>query len=113
MYITKVFKKLVRFSRKSCKFSKNVRIFVSDFLVNKPTTMVCNCTSPEVQSNHAENSHTGVSSDCVHKEKKQWFVLRATYGRAEKALGVLQTANVETYLPMHYVVKEINGKRKL
>lgn len=55
----------------------------------------------------------GVSSDCVHKEKKQWFVLRATYGRTEKALGVLQTANVETYLPMHYVVKEINGKRKL
>ena len=71
------------------------------------------CTSPEVQSHQTENSHTGVSSDCVHKEKKQWFVLRATYGRTEKALGVLQTANVETYLPMHYVVKEINGKRKL
>lgn len=68
---------------------------------------------PEVQSNYAENSHTGVSSGCVHKEKKLWFVLRATYGRAEKALGVLQTANVETYLPKHYVVKEINGKRKL
>lgn len=30
-----------------------------------------------------------------------------------KPLGGLQTANVETYLPMHYVVKEINGKRKL
>ena len=71
------------------------------------------CTSPEVQSHQTENSHTGVSSDCVHKEKKQWFVLRATYGRTEKALGILQTANVETYLPMHYVVKEINGKRKL
>ena len=70
------------------------------------------CTSPEVQSDPAANSHTGVSSDCVHKEKKQWFVLRATYGRTEKALGVLQTANIETYLPMHYVVKEINGKRK-
>ena len=71
------------------------------------------CTFPEVQSNYAENSHTGVSSGCVHKEKKLWFVLRATYGRAEKALGVLQTANVETYLPKHYVVKEIIGKRKL
>lgn len=71
------------------------------------------CTSPEVQSHQTENSNTGVSSDCVHKEKKQWFVLRATYGRTEKALGVLQTANVETYLPMHYVVKEINGKRRL
>lgn len=71
------------------------------------------CTSPEVQSHQTENSNTGVSSDCVHKEKKQWFVLRATYGRTEKALGVFQTANVETYLPMHYVVKEINGKRRL
>ena len=29
------------------------------------------CTSPEVQSNHAANSHTGVSSDCVHKEYLQ------------------------------------------
>lgn len=80
---------------------------------NSSSAGLTSCTSPEVQSNYAENSHTGVSSDCVHKEKKQWFVLRATYGRTEKALGVLQTANVETYLPMHYVVKEINGKRKL
>ena len=71
------------------------------------------CTSPEVQSSQTENSHTGVSSDCVQKENKQWFVLRATYGRTEKALGILQAANIETYLPMHYVVKEINGKRKL
>jgi len=80
---------------------------------NNPSSAgLISCTSPEVQSNYAENSHTGVSSDCVHKEKKQWFVLRATYGRTEKALGVLQTANVETYLPMHYVIKEIKGKRK-
>ena len=72
-------------------------------------------TSPEVQSLSAEYSQTGVSSDSAHSdsEKKQWFVLRATYGRTEKALEILQAANVETYLPMHYVVKEINGKRKL
>ena len=69
--------------------------------------------TPEVPSHQTENSHTGVSSNFVPEGKKQWFVLRATYGRTEKALGVLQTANVETYLPMHYVVKEINGKRKL
>lgn len=68
---------------------------------------------PKFKAIMQRTPHTGVSSDCVHKEKKQWFVLRATYGRTEKALGVLQTANVETYLPMHYVVKEINGKRKL
>lgn len=70
-------------------------------------------TSPEVPSHQTENSHTGVSSNFVPKGKKQWFVLRATYGRTEKALGILQAKNIETYLPMHYVIKEINGKRKL
>ena len=69
-------------------------------------------TSPEVQCLKAENSHTGASSDCVPNEKVQWFVLRATYGRTQKALDILNDANVETYLPMHYVVKEIDGKRK-
>ena len=71
------------------------------------------CTSPEVQRNMAENSHTGVSSNFVHKEKQQWFVLRATYGRSEKAIELLKEANIETYLPKHYVIKEIDGKRKL
>ena len=55
----------------------------------------------------------GVSSDCVSEGKKQWFVLRATYGRTEKAHDYLQAKNIETYLPMHYVIKEIDGKRKL
>ena len=70
-------------------------------------------TSPEVQGLKTENSHTGVSSDCVPNGKKQWFVLRATYGRTKKALEYFKAKNVETYLPMHYVIKEINGKRKL
>ena len=70
-------------------------------------------TSPEVQGLKTRNSHTGVSSDCVSNGKKQWFVLRATYCRSEKALEYIKAKNVETYLPMHYVIKEINGKRKL
>lgn len=71
------------------------------------------CTSPEVRSDAAENSQTGVSSDYAQEEKEQWFVLRATYGRANQALDALRAKNVETYLPMHYVIKEIDGKRKL
>ena len=71
------------------------------------------CTSPEVQSHQPENSHTGASSNCVPKGKNQRFVLRATYGCTEKAPGTLQSKIIETYLPMHYVIKEINGKRKL
>ena len=80
---------------------------------NPSCARLTSCISPEVPSDLAENSQTGVSSDCVYKEKKQWFVLRATYGRTEKAIGILQDANVETYLPMHYVIKELSGKRKL
>lgn len=71
------------------------------------------CTSPEVRSDAAENSQTGVSSDYAQEEKEQWFVLRATYGRTSQALDALRAKNVETYLPMHYVIKEIDGKRKL
>lgn len=53
-----------------------------------------------------------MSSNCAPGGKKQWYVLRATYGRTEKALGYLRAKNIETYLPMHNVIKEINGKRK-
>ena len=81
---------------------------------NNPSSAgLTSSTSPEVQGQETKNSQTGVSSNCVPKGKKQWFVLRATYGRAEKALGYLQAKNVETYLPMHYVVKIVNGNRKL
>lgn len=80
---------------------------------NPSSAGLTSCTSPEVQSHETKNSQTGVSSDCVSEGKKQWFVLRATYGRTEKAHGYLQAKNVETYLPMHYVIKEIDGKRKL
>ena len=81
---------------------------------NNPSSAgLTSSTSPEVQGQETKNSQTGVSSNCVPKGKKQWFVLRATYGRTEKALGYFQAKNVETYLPMHYVVKITNGNRKL
>lgn len=73
---------------------------------------LASCTSPKVQSQETKNSNTGVSSNCALEGKKQWYVLRATYGRTEKALSYLRAKNVETYLPMHNVIKEINGKRK-
>lgn len=71
------------------------------------------CTSPEVQSNHAANSHTGVSLDCVPSGKKVWYVFRATYGRAALACVEFQKKDIKTYIPMTVVKKEINGKKKL
>lgn len=79
---------------------------------NSSCAGLTSCTSPKVQSQETKNSNTGVSLNCAPGGKKQWYVLRATYGRTEKALGYLRAKNIETYLPMHNVIKEINGKRK-
>lgn len=54
----------------------------------------------------------GVSSNYAQKEGHQWFVLRATYGRSEQAYDALVKNHIETYIPKHYVLKEINGKKK-
>ena len=60
----------------------------------------------------ANGSQTGVSVENVPTEKIQWFVLRVSYGRAEKANEILKAKGIETYLPLHTIYKEVNGKRK-
>ena len=60
----------------------------------------------------AQRSHTGVSSDYVQKENHEWFVLRVTYNRTQKAHGIVSTSDVQSYMPMHYVVKKEIGKKK-
>lgn len=60
----------------------------------------------------ASHNGIGVSSDYALKENHQWFVLRATYGRSEQAYEALIKNHVETYIPKHYVLKQINGKKR-
>ena len=60
----------------------------------------------------ANGSQTGVSVENVPTEKIQWYVLRVSYGRAEKANEILKAKGIETYLPLHTIYKEVNGKRK-
>ena len=60
----------------------------------------------------AQRSQTGVSSDYVPKEGYHWFVLRVTYNRTEKARAIISNAGVQSYMPMHYVVKKEIGKKK-
>lgn len=62
---------------------------------------------PEVQ-----RSQTGASSEYVPKEGYYWFVLRVIYNRTEKAYNIISNANVQSYVPMHYVVKKEIGKKK-
>ena len=42
----------------------------------------------------------------------QWYVLIVSYGRAEKANEILKAKGMETFLPLHTIYKEVNGKRK-
>ena len=45
-------------------------------------------------------------------ETSQWYVLRVSYGRAEKANEILKAKGIETHLPLHTIYKEVDGKRK-
>ena len=60
----------------------------------------------------AQRSQTGVSSEYVQKPNHHWFVLRVTYNRTEKACGIISTSDVQSYMPMHYVIKKEIGKKK-
>lgn len=60
----------------------------------------------------AQRSQTGVSSEYVHKKEHHWFVLRVTYNRTQKACDIIANADVQTYMPMHYIIKKENGKKK-
>ena len=59
----------------------------------------------------ANGSQTGVSVENAQTETKQWYVLRVSYGRAEKANELLKAKGIETHLPLHTTYKEVNGKR--
>ena len=60
----------------------------------------------------AQRSQTGVSSDYVQKANHEWFVLRVTYNRTQKAYSIISTSDVQSYMPMHYVIKKEIGKKK-
>ena len=60
----------------------------------------------------ANGLQTGVSVENAQSETKQWYVLRVSYGRAEKANELLKAKEIVTHLPLHTIYKEVNGKRK-
>ena len=61
----------------------------------------------------AQRSQTGASSGYVQKANHEWFVLRVTYNRTQKACDIISTANVQSYMPMHYIIKKEIGKKRI
>ena len=61
---------------------------------NKPQCFGLTATAiPE-----ANSSQTGVSVRNAQSETEQWYVLRVSYGRAEKANEILKAKGIETHL---------------
>lgn len=64
-------------------------------------------TIPEVQ-----NAQTGVSVKYVRNADYLWFVLRASYGREDKALNFFINKGIYAYVAKHYVWTKTNGKQR-
>ena len=60
----------------------------------------------------AIGSQTGVSVRYEYTPNKQWYVVRVSYGRINKAKDILEKKNLDYYLPLHYIIKTVNNKRK-
>ncbi len=80
---------------------------------NLSSAGLTSCALPEAQGDPgAARCSEGESSNFIPKDRPQWFVLRATYGRWKKAVDLLEDNDIETYVPMHDITKLINGKRR-
>ena len=82
---------------------------------NPPSVRLAPETIPE-----AESSKTGVSVNYVpdyrnatnNGESKKWYVLRASYGREDKAADYIVADGTYVYIAKRYARKVINGKQK-
>ncbi|MBR1687544.1 MAG: UpxY family transcription antiterminator [Prevotella sp.] len=62
----------------------------------------------------AKSSPTGASVRYAHDPTKNWYVLRATYERAQRVYDfiVADQKDSDAYIAMHFVKKNIGGKQK-
>ena len=60
----------------------------------------------------AKNTGDGVSVRFAPDPNKKWYVLRASYGRAQKAAETFDGKSVEYHYPKHHVMKLVNGKKR-
>ena len=72
-----------------------------------PSVRVTLDTFPE-----AKSSQTGVSVKYVPTPDKRWYVLRASYGREDKAADYIIEDGTYVYIAKRYAHKIVNGKQK-
>ncbi len=74
---------------------------------NPPSVRVASDTIPEARS-----SQTGVSVKYVPTPGKRWYVLRASYGREDRAKDYIVEDGAFVYIAKRYALKTVNGKQK-
>lgn len=80
-------------------------------VTTQETGLMASCAG--LTSNALLNDNAkGVSVRYAFDTNKYWYVLRITYNRLDKAQDNIDINKAEVYLPLHYVVKVINGKKK-
>lgn len=60
----------------------------------------------------SETPLRGVSVRYAPNPEKQWFVIRATYNREDKAYDFLTADHTDAFRPMHYALRLVDGKQR-
>uniref|UniRef100_UPI003FEDD899 UpxY family transcription antiterminator n=1 Tax=Alloprevotella sp. TaxID=1872471 RepID=UPI003FEDD899 len=61
----------------------------------------------------SEYTRNGVSVENVPTLNKQWFVLRVSYGRIDKAKTFVEAKGIECYVPLRYKEVRKQGKKRI
>lgn len=61
----------------------------------------------------SDNLRSGVSVENVPAGNKQWFVLRVSYGRIDKAKTFVEAKGIECYVPLRYKEVRKQGKKRI
>ena len=81
----------------------------------QPSDTGLSCPSARLTSRTPSISKNkgGVSVDNVPAGNKQWFVLRVSYGRIDKAKTYVEAKGMECYVPLQYKEVRKQGKKRI
>lgn len=73
-----------------------------------PSARLTSCTPST-----SEDTRNGVSVENVPVGNKQWFVLRVSYGRIDKAKTFVEAKGIECYVPLRHKEVRKQGKKRI
>ena len=82
----------------------------------QPSDTGSSCPSARLTSrtpSTSEDTRNGVSVENVPAGNKQWFVLRVSYGRIDKAKTFVEAKGMECYVPLQYKEIKKQGKKRI